>query len=314
MGMGGVQNERRNEGVKKMSGALSFLGPVMWGWLALDLAYKAIGTDYARVIRAVFILAQVRLVSTGGFIQAPHTQPSSQTTQQQPLQQHHQHAQPSSRAPQQYQQHSLIQYQQHQRQRRSSPTSADTSASSASNQEVVVEGDAAGHKGVMSAVVPYGDAAAAAAAAAMAVAAAEAAGGWQGGHCGEGEAAVQAVPAESYQAGVEEGTQACTAEEAAKVAAAPGAAAVAEAAGGWRGGHAAEGGAVSEAEVEEGAQACAADEEAARMAAALEVHPHRFRHLLDCSEELCDDEVLESWLSNGYGSDSEEDPFCDSVC
>lgn len=40
-------------------GALSFLGPVMWGWLALDLAYKAIGTDYARVIRAVFILAQV---------------------------------------------------------------------------------------------------------------------------------------------------------------------------------------------------------------------------------------------------------------
>jgi len=40
-------------------GALSFLGPVMWGWLFIDLAYKAIGTDYARVIRAVFILAQV---------------------------------------------------------------------------------------------------------------------------------------------------------------------------------------------------------------------------------------------------------------
>ena len=40
-------------------GALSLLGPVMWGWLAMDLALKAIGTDYARVIRAVFLLAQV---------------------------------------------------------------------------------------------------------------------------------------------------------------------------------------------------------------------------------------------------------------
>lgn len=43
-----------------LQGALSLLGPIMWGWLAVDLAYKAIGTDYARVIRAVFILAQVR--------------------------------------------------------------------------------------------------------------------------------------------------------------------------------------------------------------------------------------------------------------
>jgi hypothetical protein len=40
-------------------GALSFLGPLMWGWLAVDLALKSIGTDYARIIRAVFILAQV---------------------------------------------------------------------------------------------------------------------------------------------------------------------------------------------------------------------------------------------------------------
>jgi hypothetical protein len=40
-------------------GALSFLGPLMWGALALDLALKSIGTDYARIVRAVFILAQV---------------------------------------------------------------------------------------------------------------------------------------------------------------------------------------------------------------------------------------------------------------
>jgi uncharacterized protein YaaW (UPF0174 family) len=39
---------------------MSLLGPVMWGWLAVDLAFKALGTDYARIIRAVFILAQVR--------------------------------------------------------------------------------------------------------------------------------------------------------------------------------------------------------------------------------------------------------------
>lgn len=50
-----------------VQGALSFLGPVMWGAFAMDLALKAIGTDYARVVRAVFILAQVRLLRTRGF-------------------------------------------------------------------------------------------------------------------------------------------------------------------------------------------------------------------------------------------------------
>lgn len=39
--------------------ALSFLGPVMWAWLAVDLVKAAVGTDYARVVRAVYILAQV---------------------------------------------------------------------------------------------------------------------------------------------------------------------------------------------------------------------------------------------------------------
>ena len=39
---------------------MSLLGPLMWGWLATDLALKSIGTDYARVVRAVFLLAQVR--------------------------------------------------------------------------------------------------------------------------------------------------------------------------------------------------------------------------------------------------------------
>jgi len=238
-----------------IQGALSFLGPVMWGWLALDLAYKAIGTDYARVIRAVFILAQVRLVSTGGFIQPSHAQPSSHSAQQQ----HAQHA------------HASQQYQQQQQQQRW------RSNNSASNQEVVVEGDAAGHKGVVSAVVPYGCAAAAAATAAAAV---EAAGGWHGGHASGGWAAVQA---ESWAAAQAESWAAVQAER-------------------------------YHAGAEGEAQARAAGEEAARVAAALEVHPHRFRHLLDCSEELCDDEEQEAWRLYGCGSDSEEDPFCDSVC
>jgi hypothetical protein len=42
-----------------MQSALSFLGPVMWAWLAVDLVRAAVGTDYARVVRAVYILAQV---------------------------------------------------------------------------------------------------------------------------------------------------------------------------------------------------------------------------------------------------------------
>lgn len=50
-----------------VQGALSFLGPVMWAWLAVDLLKAAVGTDYARVVRAVYILAQVRLVATQGW-------------------------------------------------------------------------------------------------------------------------------------------------------------------------------------------------------------------------------------------------------
>ncbi|GIL88906.1 hypothetical protein Vretimale_16868 [Volvox reticuliferus] len=53
-----------------LRGALSFLGPLLWGWLAVDLALKAVGTDYARVVRAVFLLSQVRLIRTHGFVSA----------------------------------------------------------------------------------------------------------------------------------------------------------------------------------------------------------------------------------------------------
>lgn len=50
-----------------LQGALGSLNLVLWGWAALDLARTALGTDYARVMRAVFVLAQVRLLATAGW-------------------------------------------------------------------------------------------------------------------------------------------------------------------------------------------------------------------------------------------------------
>ena len=46
---------------------MTVLGPAMWVWLGLDLALKAIGPDYTRVIKAVALLAQIRLLHTHGF-------------------------------------------------------------------------------------------------------------------------------------------------------------------------------------------------------------------------------------------------------
>lgn len=48
-------------------GVLSFLGPAMWVWLGLDLALKSIGSDYTRIVKAVALLAQIRLLHTHGF-------------------------------------------------------------------------------------------------------------------------------------------------------------------------------------------------------------------------------------------------------
>jgi hypothetical protein len=50
--------------------ALSFLGPVMWAWLAVDLVKAAVGTDYARVVRAVYILAQVGAGAAGAALES----------------------------------------------------------------------------------------------------------------------------------------------------------------------------------------------------------------------------------------------------
>ena len=43
-------------------GVFSMLGPIMWGYLMADLGWKAIATNYGRVIPIVFTLAQIRLI------------------------------------------------------------------------------------------------------------------------------------------------------------------------------------------------------------------------------------------------------------
>jgi len=39
----------------------AIVGPLLWGWLALDLGWKAIATNYGRIIPTVFAIAQIRL-------------------------------------------------------------------------------------------------------------------------------------------------------------------------------------------------------------------------------------------------------------
>jgi uncharacterized protein YaaW (UPF0174 family) len=45
----------------------SFVAPMLWISTALDLARMSLGTDYARLARTVFMLAQIRLVRTRGW-------------------------------------------------------------------------------------------------------------------------------------------------------------------------------------------------------------------------------------------------------
>ncbi len=40
---------------------LGFLGPAMWAWFFADLGWRSISTNHARIIPAIFLLAQIRL-------------------------------------------------------------------------------------------------------------------------------------------------------------------------------------------------------------------------------------------------------------
>ncbi|MBE9064198.1 hypothetical protein IQ256_24905 [cf. Phormidesmis sp. LEGE 11477] len=45
-------------------GLLSFLGPALWTWFLADLGWRAVATNYGRVIPVVFAIAQIRLTRT----------------------------------------------------------------------------------------------------------------------------------------------------------------------------------------------------------------------------------------------------------
>jgi uncharacterized protein YaaW (UPF0174 family) len=40
----------------------SFVGPILWGWFLADLGWKAISTNYGRIIPTILTLAQIRLL------------------------------------------------------------------------------------------------------------------------------------------------------------------------------------------------------------------------------------------------------------
>ena len=48
--------------------ALHVMGPALWASMLIDIACMSMGTDYSRIIRTVFCLAQIRLTRTAGWI------------------------------------------------------------------------------------------------------------------------------------------------------------------------------------------------------------------------------------------------------
>lgn len=42
-------------------GMFAFIGPMMWAWFLADLGWRAIATNYGRIIPTIFTLAQIRL-------------------------------------------------------------------------------------------------------------------------------------------------------------------------------------------------------------------------------------------------------------
>lgn len=51
------------------------MGPLVWASTALDLLLVSIGTDWVRVAKAVFALAQIRLLHTGGWTEGGASSP-----------------------------------------------------------------------------------------------------------------------------------------------------------------------------------------------------------------------------------------------
>ncbi|MEB3337571.1 MAG: hypothetical protein VKJ46_08925 [Leptolyngbyaceae bacterium] len=63
-GRGMAVNAARYGAVRSV---FAFLGPALWTWFLADLGWRAISTNYGRVIPIVFALAQIRLTRTACF-------------------------------------------------------------------------------------------------------------------------------------------------------------------------------------------------------------------------------------------------------
>lgn len=51
---------------------MMLLGPLLWGTFLADIVIRATGTDYARVVRAIYAFAQIRLTRTYGWTTSKH--------------------------------------------------------------------------------------------------------------------------------------------------------------------------------------------------------------------------------------------------
>lgn len=51
---------------------MMLLGPLLWGTFLADIVIRAAGTDYARVVRAIYAFAQIRLTRTYGWTASKH--------------------------------------------------------------------------------------------------------------------------------------------------------------------------------------------------------------------------------------------------
>lgn len=52
-------------------GVFAFLGPMLWAWFFADLGWRAISTNYARIIPTIFALAQIRLTRSDEYCWEP---------------------------------------------------------------------------------------------------------------------------------------------------------------------------------------------------------------------------------------------------
>ncbi|KAJ6687682.1 hypothetical protein OIU74_016384 [Salix koriyanagi] len=60
-GQGFVGAVSRYVGLRSM---MSLLGPMLWGTFLADVVIQMLGTDYARILRAIYAFAQIRITRT----------------------------------------------------------------------------------------------------------------------------------------------------------------------------------------------------------------------------------------------------------